>query len=136
LPNRQAKLLILIHCCLSLGGFLVHLKIHPPTKSLFFLWASPFSAFSLCVIPVLYWRPSTVNWGVLLNCISVGVGIIGMTYFSIHTLIPPITIVKLLVHSTLADSIMLMAKIPLAYLIFTSVRSEKVGQNRQTGEVA
>ena len=126
---RPVTLLILIHVLLSFGGLLLHLRIHPPTKSLFFWWAAPTGAFSLLVIPLLYLRPSTVAWGVLFNGFAVAIGVIGMAYFSLHTLERPLTPAKLLFGSTLPDIAVLLAKLPLALLILREMRAG-AGANR------
>jgi len=62
---RPVALLVVIHILLTFGGLMLHLRIHPPTKSLYFWWAAPTGAFSLLLIPFLYLRPSTVAWALV-----------------------------------------------------------------------
>ena len=129
---RSLTLLIAIHILLSLGGLLLHLRIHPPTQSLFFWWAAPTGAFSLLVIPLLYLRPSTVAWGVLFNFFAVAVGVIGMAYFSLHTL-RPLSIARILFSSTLPDIALLLTKLPLALLILREMRPAAFGVGGKKG---
>jgi len=121
---RPVTLLVAIHILLTFGGLMLHLRIHPPTKSLYFWWAAPTGAFSLLLIPFLYLRPSTVAWGVLLNFFAVAIGVIGMGYFSVMTIERPLTVMKLLFGSTLPDIALLLAKFPLALLILKEMRPE------------
>ena len=61
-------------------------------------------------------------WGVLFNGFAVAIGVIGMAYFSLHTLERPLTLMKLLFGSTLPDIALLLAKLPLALLILREMR--------------
>jgi hypothetical protein len=101
---------------------LTHLSLHPVDKSLYFLWASPLSAFSLIVIPVLYYRPSTVKWGFMLNAGTLLIGTIGMSYYSLLNTEAPITLHKLFLESTLPGILILWIKLPVAFLILGKMK--------------
>jgi hypothetical protein len=101
---------------------LAHVNQHPFGKSLYFLWASPTSAFSLIVIPVLYYRPLTVKWGFMLNAGTVLIGTIGMSYYSLLTTEPPFTLYKLLFETMLPAILILLTKLPLSYFILKNMK--------------
>lgn len=65
----------------------------------------------------MFFRPKAWRWAYLINAASVVVGIIAMTGYSIKTWDKPITIANILLLSTVADSLILLAKLPLAYQI-------------------
>ena len=122
--TRSVTFLILLHMCISLGGMLIHLKLHPVGKSLYFLWASPVSAFSLLVIPFLYLRSSTVAWGFMLNVGTVLIGTIGMSYYFMLTFEGPLTLSRIIMESTLPGILVLWAKVPIAYFILLKMKPE------------
>lgn len=123
--SRSVRILILIHIGITLGGILMHLKFHPPNKSLYFWWASPVNAVSLLIIPVLYSRPSTAGWGFMLNAFAVLIGTIGMSYYSLLNLERPLTLFRVFIESTLPNIIILWSKIPIAYLILLEMQPKK-----------
>ena len=118
----SVRILIFIHMCISLTGMLAHLNQHPVGKSLYFLWASPLSAFSLIVIPVLYYRPSTVKWGFMLNAGTVLIGTIGMSYYSLLNTEAPLTLYKLIFESALPAILILWTKLPIAFMILKKMK--------------
>lgn len=122
--TRSVKFLILLHMCISLGGMLIHLKLHPVGKSLYFLWASPVSAFSLLVIPFLYLRSSTVSWGFMLNAATVLMGTIGMSYYFLLNFEGPLTLSRIIMESTLPGILILWSKVPIAYFILLKMKPE------------
>jgi hypothetical protein len=125
----SVRILIVIHMCISLTGVLAHLNQHPVGKSLYFLWASPLSAFSLIVIPVLYYRPSTVKWGFMFNAGTVLIGTIGMAYYSLLNTEAPITVYKILLESTLPAVLILWSKLPVAFMILEKMKPLIVTQH-------
>ena len=118
----SVRILIFIHMCFSLTGMLAHLNQHPVGKSLYFLWASPLSAFSLIVIPVLYYRPSTVKWGFMLNAGTVLIGTIGMSYYSLLNTESPLTLYKLFFESALPAILILLGKLFIAFMILKKMK--------------
>ena len=108
---------------------LIHLNLHPPADSLYFIWASPFSAFSLFVITYLYCRPSTVSWGFLLNAGAVITGTIGMSYYSLITFEMPLTLYNIFFESTIPAILVLWTKIPISIFILKKMRAKNnIGQ--------
>ncbi|MBC8413627.1 MAG: hypothetical protein ISR96_03560 [Nitrospira sp.] len=103
-------------------GLITHIKLHPVTESLYFLWASPISLFSLVVISMLYTRPSTVAWGYMFNAGTIIIGTVGMLYFFLLSIERPIVIAHLLSESPLPGIILLWVKLPLAHLILNKMK--------------
>lgn len=122
--TRTVKILILVHMCMSLGGVLVHMNLHPIEKSLYYWLVPPVSAFSLLVLPFLFARPSTAAWGFMLNAFAVGIGTIGMGYFSLHTFEAPVTLARLIGDSTLPAILILWTKVMIAYRILYEWRKQ------------
>lgn len=103
--------------CMAFGGLLLHFKIHPPSKDVFNWIGVGFPIFNTFILPFMFFRPKAWRWAYLINAASVVVGIIAMTGYSIKTWDKPITIANILLLSTVADSLILLAKLPLAYQI-------------------
>lgn len=128
---RSAKILIAVHIAITLVGLPAHMKLHPVTKSLFFWWATPVCVFSLFVIPVLYARPATVAWGFLFNAMTVAIGTITMSYFSLLTFEAPFTLYRLLTESTILKVFFLWAKLPVGYFILIKMKPLKSVRPRE-----
>jgi len=123
---QSVKLLIIAHICISLGGFLIHLRLHPLGQSLYFWWAAPVAAFSVVVLPFLFARRSTVGWGYMLNAGTVLIGLVGMAYYSLMKADWPITLSFILRESTLPYTFVLLAKLAIAHVILVEMRSQEV----------
>ena len=121
---RLVKFLVPVHMGISLLGLVIHLQVHPLSRSLYFWWAAPVSFFSLAVLPVLFLQGKTVGWGYLLNACAVAIGTIGMGYFSLLTFEPPLTMHRLFSESTLPNILLLWIKLPLAHLILRHMRPQ------------
>jgi hypothetical protein len=67
---------------LSLGAFMLHYRIHPPTALTYF-WPSLFGGIDLVLVSLLFLFRSTAVWGLLLNSFLAIIGIIMMTDFTI-----------------------------------------------------
>ncbi|WP_300670406.1 hypothetical protein [Desulfoluna sp.] len=124
MTRKPAHMLVLSHMLLSIGGLFLHLRFHPPMKSLYFWWAAPMSAVSLCLLPPLFLRASTAGVAVLMNAFAVTAGSVGMAYFSLLNPPAPLTPETLLTHSTLIPVCLLLSKLPLAQAIFSEVQKE------------
>lgn len=67
---------------LSLGAFMLHYRIHPPTAITYF-WPSFFAGVDVVLVSILFLFRSTAVWGLLLNSFLAFIGIIMMTDFTI-----------------------------------------------------
>ena len=120
--RREIRELIWAFVLLSLGGFLLHLRIHPPSKSLFYWIPFLFALLNTLVIPFLFNRRETVAYAYLFTWATVIVGTVGMAYFSITTWKLPVTAINVILKSMLPDIIMLWSKIFLAHKILSFYR--------------
>ncbi len=103
--------------CMTLGGFLLHYRVHPPSKDAFNLIGVLFPLFNTLILPFMFLNRRTMTWAYLINATSVVVGVSVMTWFSVANWNEPISFYTILFHSTLADSLILMGKLPLAHAI-------------------
>lgn len=103
--------------CMALGGFLLHYRIHPPSKDAFNLIGVLFPLFNALILPFMFLHRKTVPWAYVINVTSVVAGVTAMTWFSIANWKDPLTLYNLVFQSTLADSLILMGKLPLGHVI-------------------
>ena len=107
---------------ISLGGLLLHLRIHPPTHEAFNWIPVIFGVLSVIVLPFLFNSPRTVAIAYVLNAVSVVVGTVTMAWYSIEHWQGQVTWDAVLLQSTLADILILMAKLPIAHMILRHFR--------------
>jgi len=69
---------------LSLGAFMLHYRIHPPTTLTYF-WPSLFAGVKVVLVSLLFLFRRTAVWGMLLNSFLAIIGIIMMTDFTIFS---------------------------------------------------
>lgn len=103
--------------CMALGGFLLHARIHPPSKDAFNWIAIGFPIFNTFILPSMFFRPKAWRWAYLINATTVVVGVVTMTFYSINTWDKPVTMLNILLGSTMADSLILLARLSLAHQI-------------------
>lgn len=125
--SKPVRLLVTAYVMISMGGLLIHLKLHPPGQGFYFWLAAPVAVFSLVVIPILFCRSSTVAWGYMLNAAVVLTGVVGMGYFSFIKAEGPVSLSFLLLKTTFPDILILLAKLPIAHAILLQVRPRKPG---------
>jgi hypothetical protein len=114
---KEIRGLIWALILLSLGGLLLHLRIHPPSKSLFYWIPFLFALVNTLIIPFLFNRRGTVTYAYLFTWATVIAGTVGMAYFSITAWRVPVTAINVILKSMLPDIIMLWSKIFLAHKI-------------------
>jgi hypothetical protein len=115
--RKEIRELIWALILLSFGGLLLHLRIHPPSESLFYWIPFLFALMNTLVIPFLFNRRETVAYAYLFTWATVIAGTVGMAYFSITTWNLPVTAISVILKSMLPDIIMLWSKIFLAHKI-------------------
>jgi hypothetical protein len=67
---------------LSLGGFMLHYRIHPPIALTYF-WPTLFGVIDVVLVSLLFLFRSTAVWALLLNSFLAFIGIIMMSDFTI-----------------------------------------------------
>jgi hypothetical protein len=118
---------------LSLGGLLLHLRIHPPGKSLFNLIPAVFGAVNAFLLPFLFNNRTTAPWAYLITWATVGIGTVGMAYYSIVNWSSPVTVKTVVLNSTLADILILFVKVFLAHKILRFFWPDGVNMERGRG---
>jgi hypothetical protein len=111
-------ILILGLFAVCLGGWLLHLRIHPPAKN-----PSNFVPFisgliSIFMLPVLFWFRRTVTLGYLVDGFMVIIGTITMTHFSIAHFEGPVTVITLITNTLFADIAVLWGKFALGRALY------------------
>jgi len=133
MERKSFKALILALVFLSLGGLLLHLRIHPVFEDGVLEWEylipPAFGLLTVILLPFLFWRKDTADLAYLLAGVSVIFGIIIMSHLSIVNWQGGITIFKVLFTTTLADSLMLLSKFFVARAIFNGYYPERTTLN-------
>jgi hypothetical protein len=120
--RKEVRELIWVYFLVSLGGLLLHLRIHPPEDSMFNWVAAGFAALNTFLLPFLFNSPTTVAWAYLFVWATVVTGTVAMTYHSLITWKLPVTFQTVVMNSTLPDIIILLAKLPVAHKILRVYR--------------
>lgn len=112
---KEIRELILAFFFISLGGLFLHFRLHPSSQSMFFWIPAAFGLISTLVVPVLFLKQDTVAYAYLFTWAAVIAGTVTMAYFSITSWNMAITVETVVLKSTLADIIILWAKIFIAH---------------------
>jgi hypothetical protein len=127
--KKQIHSLILAFIFVSIGGLLLHLRIHPPVLQgklrLFFLIPTVFTVAATFVLPFMFNSKRLCPYAYLINLAAVIVGTITMSYFSVTHWKGPVTVMTVLFKSMLPDILILMAKLPLAHGILLYWRAKR-----------
>ena len=110
--------LILAIFFLALGGWLLHLRIHPTAKDAENYIPFVAGLISVIVIPVLFIFRSTIPFAYLLNGITVIIGTITMAHFTIKNPPPVWTLQTIFVGTLLADIMLLWGKFAVGKALF------------------
>lgn len=103
---------------LSLGGFLLHLRVHPPSQDPVNLVPFVAGVLAVAVVPLLFWFDATTAWGYVVNGFLVIIGTITMAHFSLANFRGPVTAEGVLVNTTLADIFLLWGKFAAGKALF------------------
>jgi len=117
--NKEIRGPILGLLLLSLGGWMLHFRIHPITAN-----PSNFVPFfigllGVIVTPVLFSYKRTVIVAYLLNGIGVLIGTLAMAAFSISHPPDPVTSAGVIFRTTLGDILILFSKLFLGQVILS-----------------
>jgi hypothetical protein len=103
---------------LALGGFLLHLRIHPFTHSPSKLIPFVSGLLSLVLVPLLFSFRKTLSYGYVLNGMLVILGTVAMAHFSISNWPKPVSVGAILLKTTLADIALLWGKFFVGKALF------------------
>jgi len=115
--RKEIRNEILAIFLIALGGLLLHIRIHTLQASAFNIAPRIVGIISIIVLPFLFNSKKTAPIGYVLNLIAIIVGTIAMADFSIDNWNEPVTVSNILLHSTLADILILLARLPIAHSI-------------------
>jgi hypothetical protein len=104
------SILLVALVTLSLGGFLLHGRIHPVSQNSANFIPLISGVLSILVIPMLFSFKKTIEYGYVLNGFLVIIGTIGMAHLSIVHWPAPATLGSIILKTTLADILILWSK--------------------------
>ncbi|MEI6845629.1 MAG: hypothetical protein WCK36_01115 [Candidatus Firestonebacteria bacterium] len=118
LKSLRASLLAALFL-VSLGGFLLHLRIHTLDKASNFI---PFLSglISMTVVIFMFFSKKTAAYAYLLNGMIVILGTITMAHFSYMRFMAPFTLEKLFINTLFADIAILFGKFFLSKALYES----------------
>lgn len=103
---------------LSLGGFLLHLRIHPASQNPSNIIPVIAGVLSIIVIPLLFSFKKTLSYGYVLNGFLAIVATIVMAHFTIAHLPDPITLESIILKTTLPDILIAWSKFFIGKALF------------------
>lgn len=103
---------------ISLGGWLLHLRIHPPANN-----PSNFAPFiigliSIIIVPWLFLFRRMIHPAYIINGMSVIIGVMMMAHFSLSKLAAPVGFGGIVLGTTLADIVVLLGKFMVGKALF------------------
>lgn len=110
--------LLLALIAMALGGFLLHMRIHPVAENSSNLLAIVSGLMSIIVIPALFSFRKTISYGYVLNGLSVILGTIVMAHYALAHRPDLVTWRWLLIGTTLADIVLLSGKFFVGKALF------------------
>ncbi|OGW77289.1 MAG: hypothetical protein A3I73_01545 [Omnitrophica bacterium RIFCSPLOWO2_02_FULL_45_16] len=103
---------------LALGGWLLHLRIHPLIKDADFVIPFISGIVSVFCLPLLFWFRRTIALAYIVNGFLVIIGTITMAQFSIAKFKGPVTAINIILNTTLADIAILWGKFAVGKALF------------------
>jgi hypothetical protein len=103
---------------ISLGGFLLHSRIHPVSQNASNILPLVSAFISIVIVPLFFSFQKTLAYGYVLNGFSAIVGTIVMSHFSLAHWPNPVSVNALLLKTTLPDIIILWGKFFLGKALF------------------
>ena len=105
---------------ISLGGLLLHLRFHKVVgegAEAEYWIPTIFGLVTTFVLPFMFYSRGGAKAAYLITWLAVVIGTITMAAYSIEHMSGPVTFGSIILGSTLADILILFAKIPLAQMI-------------------
>lgn len=119
LQKHKVRLLLVAGLfVLSLGGWLLHLRIHPPSKLPAFYIPFFVGLFGSTVLPALFLFRKTTGYAYVINGMLVILGTITMTHFSLTHLPARITFSTLFMGTMFPDVVILFGNFAVGKTLF------------------
>jgi hypothetical protein len=110
--------LLLALIAISLGGLMLHLRIHPVSKNTSNFLPRLSGILSVAIVPLLFSSKKTISYGYTLNGFLVIVGTIAMAQFSIMNWPQPSSLESIVLKTTLPDIMVLWTKFFIGKALF------------------
>lgn len=103
---------------MALGGFLLHLRVHPYEHNPSFLINVFCGIVSVIIVPLLFLFKTTLHYGYVVNGFMVIIGTVTMAHFSLAHLPAPLTPASVFLKTTFPDILMLWGKFFVGKALF------------------
>jgi len=103
---------------LAVGGWLLHIRTHPPLMDEDNLVPFISGMVSIFILPLLFWFRSTISYAYVINGFLVILGTITMSHFSIVHFNGPLSLAGILFNTTLPDIALLWGKFVVGKALF------------------
>jgi hypothetical protein len=118
LRTYTKSILIAALVSVSLGGLLLHIRIHPLSNNIANIIPLMAGILSVIVVPVLFSLKKTVQYGYVLNGMLAIIGTVIMTHFSIANWPQQATLVTVIVQTMLSDNLILWTNFFIGKALF------------------
>jgi hypothetical protein len=112
------NLLVLGMFFLAFGGWMLHIRIHPPMSEGYNLIPFLSGSVSVLILPAMFLFKPTLIYAYVINGFLVILGTITMTHYSIAHFMGPITLYSVLFNTLLGDIAILWGKFAMGKAIF------------------
>lgn len=119
---------------LSLGGWLLHVKIHPYSENMANLIPFITGLISIVLLPLLFSMRKTIHFAYILNGLICIFGSVTMAHFSLVKMSGPLTIKWLFVDSLLKDIFIVWGRFAIGKAIFDLEIFGANGAKQKKGE--
>ena len=116
--NYTKSILLATIVLLSIGGWLLHFRIHSPENALHNYIPFISGILAAIVIPYLFCFKKTIHYAYVLNGFTVIIGTVVMAHYSLANLPDPVSIGDLIVKTTLGDIRLLWGKFFVGKALF------------------
>jgi len=126
--KKEIRKPILTLLFLSLGGWMLHFRIHPISANPLNFVPFFFGLFDVLITPQLFNYKKTVVIAYLFNGLGVIIGAITMAAFSLSALPAPLTFTSVIFKTTLADILILFPKLFIGQMILSHFHPAGLGR--------
>jgi hypothetical protein len=131
--KREIRRPILALMLLSLGGWMLHFRIHPITQNPSNLVPFVFGLLNFTITPLLFNYKRTVIIAYLINGLAVIMGTVLMAHLSLAHLPSPVTFTGIIFRTTLGDILILFPKLLIGQMILLHFYPAGLGRMFTTG---
>jgi len=103
---------------LSVGGFLLHVRIHPFAQNSSNIVPIISCVLSIVVVPLLFFYKKTISYGYVLNGFLAIIGTVTMSHFAIFHWPAPATLSSVILTTTLPDILIVCSKFFIGKSLF------------------